>query len=225
MNVSPGAGGGRPCHGAGGVTAAWFAWMRVGLAALMLGLGAAQAAPHTILVLGDSLSAGFGVDLEQGWVALLDSRLRGRHPGWRVVNASISGDTTSSALARLPRALEVHQPDLLIVELGGNDGLQGLPLTEMRRNLAAIIKTVRQRGIKILLVGMRLPPNYGPAYTRRFHRVYADLAERHEVPLVPFFLEGVADDPKLMQEDRIHPRARAQTRMLDNLWPHLAPLL
>ncbi|NIP73248.1 MAG: arylesterase [Gammaproteobacteria bacterium] len=207
------------------MAAAWIAWTRVGLAFLLLGLGAAQAAPRTILVLGDSLSAGFGVDLERGWVALLDSRLRARHPGWRVVNASISGDTTASALARLPRALEVHQPDLVIVELGGNDGLQGLSLAEMRRNLAAIIKTVRQRGIKILLVGMRLPPNYGPAYTQRFHQIFSDLAGRHDVPLVPFFLEGVADRPQLMQEDGIHPRARAQPRMLENLWPHLVPML
>jgi acyl-CoA thioesterase-1 len=180
---------------------------------------------RVVLVLGDSLSAGYGIDTQKGWVALLQSRLRDNGLPHRVVNSSISGDTTSGALARLPRALSLHHPAIVIVELGGNDGLRGLSLQEMRENLAQIIRTVRDKGAKVLLLGMRLPPNYGTAYTEKFNAIYQQLAEAYGVPLVPFLLEGVANRPELMQDDGIHPRAAAQEQLLENVWPYLRPLL
>ncbi|MDQ2695704.1 MAG: arylesterase [Pseudomonadota bacterium] len=185
----------------------------------------AKAAEPVILVLGDSLSAAFGMPLEQGWVSLLQQRLRASGLPHRVVNASISGDTTRGGLARLPDALARHRPDIVILELGGNDGLRGLPLAEMEKNLAAMIGLSRAAGARVVLVEMRIPPNYGPVYSEKFRAVYADLARRHDLPLVPFFLDGVATDAALMQEDGIHPRADAQARLLDNVWPTLEPLL
>lgn len=178
-----------------------------------------------ILVVGDSLSAGFGLRPGEGWTSLLEARLDEEGYPHRVVNASISGDTTEGALARLPRALEIHDPALVIIELGGNDGLRGFPMEVMRDNLAAMIRLSRESGAEVLLLGMRLPPNYGPAYTGRFHQVFVDLAESREVPLVSFFLDGVALNGDLMQPDGIHPNAAAQPKLLENVWSELEPLL
>lgn len=185
----------------------------------------APAGERPVLVLGDSLSAGYGLDMEQGWVALLQQRLNQSQPPVQAINASISGDTTRGARTRLPKALEQHRPGVVIIELGGNDGLRGIGLDEMARNLRDMADLCRQQGAHVLLLGMRLPPNYGPAYSERFHAVYRQVAEQTGVALVPFFLEGVAEDRALMQPDGIHPRAEAQGRMLENVWPYLEPLL
>ncbi len=198
------------------------------LARLLLVLVFALPAPlpaATLLVLGDSLSAAWGIEREAGWVALLDARLRRAHPGWTVVNAAVSGDTTRTALGRLPALLARYRPRLVIVQLGGNDGLRGIPLAEMEANLERIVRRCRAAGARVLLAGVRLPPSYGPWYTRRFAQVYHRLAERLGVPLVPRLLEGVADDPRNLQDDGIHPRAAAQPRILGNVWPVLEPLL
>ncbi len=186
--------------------------------------GAPTATP-TILVLGDSLSAGYGIRVEQGWVALLQARLRAKGYGHRVINASSSGETTGGALARLPRALATHRPAIVIVELGGNDGMRGLPVADIRRNFDAIIRTSQQAGARILLVGMKIPPNYGAAYTRDFYGLYGDLSRQYKLSSVPFLLETVAPDENLFQEDGIHPTAAAQPRLLDEVWPHLQPML
>jgi acyl-CoA thioesterase-1 len=179
----------------------------------------------TILVLGDSLSAGFGLEARQGWVNLLRDRLSSQGFPYRVVNASISGDTTLGGLDRLPAALASYHPRIVILELGGNDGLRGLPLQAMRDNLAKAIELSQQAGAKVLLLGMQIPPNYGPAYTRGFAQVYHQLAERYAISLVPFLLAGVSEVRQLMQADNIHPTAEAQPRLLDNVWPQLKPLL
>ena len=176
-------------------------------------------------MLGDSLSAAYGIRVDQGWVALLQARLRAQGYGHRVVNASSSGETTGGALARLPRALAAHQPTIVIVELGGNDGLRGLPVGDVRANLESIIALSQQAGARILLVGMRIPPNYGPSYTRDFERLYAELASRHALPHVPFLLADVALDDDLMQDDGLHPNAAAQPRLLEAVWKPLAPML
>jgi len=178
-----------------------------------------------ILVVGDSLSAAYGIRVEQGWVALLQTRLKTQGYGHRVVNASSSGETTGGALARLPRALERHRPAVVIIELGGNDGLRGLPIADVRRNFDALISLSLATGAKVLLVGMRIPPNYGPAYAKSFDDLYGDLAREHRLPLVPFFLDGIALDDALMQDDGLHPNAAAQPRLLDMVWPRLQPLL
>ena len=178
-----------------------------------------------ILVAGDSLSAGYGIELQSGWVALLQQRLTQSGHSHRVVNASISGDTTGGGRSRLPQALRLHTPDIVIIELGANDGLRGLPLTDMRDNLAAMVKMARAAGAQVLLLGMHLPSNYGTAYTQKFHAVYLDVAKKMRVPLVPFVLDGIALDPGLMQADGLHPVAAAQPRMLNNIWPQLTPLL
>lgn len=185
----------------------------------------AVAGNRAILVLGDSLSAAHGIDQDAGWVALLRSRLDQQKWGYRVANASISGDTTHGGLTRLPAALDRYRPGLLIVELGGNDGLRGVPLRETRRNLSHIVEMAQERGIRVLLLGVRLPPNYGPVFTERFQAMYHDLAQQYDVPLVPRLLEEVATDPSLMQPDGIHPTAAAQPRLLANVWPQLKPLL
>jgi acyl-CoA thioesterase I len=192
---------------------------------LWLASGTASAPTPVILVVGDSLSAGYGIDVDDGWVALLAARLREQGYPQRVVNASISGDTTASGRTRLPAALERHRPDIVILALGANDGLRGLPLDAMRDNLAAMIRAARRSGARVLLVGIHIPTNYGKAYTERFHAVYGELAERHRLALVPFLLDGVALDPALMQADGLHPGKNAQPRLLDNVWPALAPLL
>lgn len=186
---------------------------------------AAAAEPPAILVLGDSLSAAYGMPRAEGWVGLLEQRLERRGCPYRIVNASISGETTSGALNRLPELLQRHRPAVVIVELGGNDGLRGIPVAEFRANLAAMIGQSQRAGARVLLTGIRLPVNYGPDYTQKFFAVYSDLAKKHGTALVPFFMEGVALDPALMQADGIHPNAAGQSRLLANVWPHLAPLL
>ena len=178
-----------------------------------------------VLVLGDSLSAGHGIDVNAGWVSLLQQRLQQQGYPHQLINASISGDTTGGGRARLPRALALHRPTMVVVELGANDGLRGLALTQMRANLVAMINMARAQGAQVLLVGMHLPSNYGPVYTEKFHAVYRQLARELKIPLVPFLLEGVALKPDLMQADGLHPRAVAQTRILENVWPVLQPLL
>ena len=183
------------------------------------------AGPRVLMVLGDSLSAGYGIDVRQGWVQLLQERLAQEGMVYRVVNASISGDTTSGGRVRLPQALTTHRPTIVVVELGGNDGLRGLEIGEMQRNLGQLVTQIKDSGAQALLVGMRIPPNYGLPYATRFQGIYRVVAEHFDIPLVPFLLEGVAQDPNLMQPDGIHPRAEAQPRILDNVWPHLQPLL
>ena len=186
---------------------------------------AATAPAPTILVVGDSLSAGFGIKLEQGWVALLQKKLAQEGYGHRVVNASASGETSGGAMTRLPRALAQHRPAIVILELGGNDGLRGLPVGDIRANFERMIGLATQAGARVLLIGMRMPPNYGPQYTREFDGLYAELARAHGLALVPFFLDGVALDDGLMQDDGIHPNAAAQPKLLAVVWPALRPLL
>lgn len=186
--------------------------------------GFAAPAP-TILVVGDSLSSAYGISDRQGWVSLLEDRLEDNGYPHAVVNASISGDTTRNALSRLEPTLERHEPDIVIVELGGNDGLRAFPVESIERNLADILDTIREDGAKIILAGIRIPSNYGPAYTEAFEAVYPALAERFDAALIPFFMEGVAANPDFMQDDGIHPNADAQPRLLDNVWPVLEPLL
>lgn len=178
-----------------------------------------------ILVMGDSLSAGRGIDLEDTWIALLQTRLDKEGYGYRVVNASISGDTTGNGLRRLPRALDIHQPEVVIIELGGNDGLRGLPIEVMRNNLATMIDQSRAVGAMVVLAGMLIPPNYGDEYTAEFAAVYPALAAEHATPLIPFFMEGVALDPSKMQADGIHPNEDAQPILLETVWETLAPAL
>jgi len=190
-----------------------------------LGSPSAQAETPVILVVGDSLSAAYGIRVEQGWVSLLQRRLTAEGYGHRVVNASSSGETTGGALARLPRALERHRPAVVILELGGNDGLRGLPIADVRSNFDAMIALSRDAGARILLIGMRIPPNYGPDYTTSFHSLYGELAADHQLPLVPFFLDGIALDDSLMLEDGLHPNAAAQPKLLEAVWPRLEPLL
>jgi acyl-CoA thioesterase-1 len=192
---------------------------------LLLGAPVARAEPPMVLVLGDSLSAAYGIRLEQGWVALLQDRLESKGYGHRVVNASSSGETTGGALARLPRALERHRPAIVVIELGGNDGLRGLPIAEVRANFEALIRASRDSGASVLLIGMRIPPNYGATYTKAFHELFGELATQHRLPLVPFFLDSIALDDSLMLEDGLHPNAAAQPRLLEMVWPKLEPLL
>ena len=198
-------------------------------ALLLLTLSAvyAQAKPATIVVLGDSLSAGYGMDLKQGWVQLLRERLAQQDHAsrYQVINASVSGETTQGGLSRLDTLLKTHQPEIIIVELGGNDGLRGQPIKLMRQNLTDIIKKAQAASATVLLVGMQIPPNYGARYTQLFAKVYPELAEQFNVPLVPFLLEGIALEPELMQNDGIHANTGAQTTLLDNVWPFLQPLL
>ncbi len=191
---------------------------------LLLLLPAAQGAPR-ILVLGDSLSAAHGMAQKEGWVSLLQQRLQREGYPHRVVNASISGETSSGALARLPRELDIHAPHIVLIELGGNDGLRGLSLEALEANLAAMIEMVLDRGAKPLLIGMRLPPNYGPAFTGRFAALFPALARRYNIPLAPFLLEGLASKRAFFQADGIHPNAAAQPLMLENVWSRLRELL
>jgi len=184
-----------------------------------------SAGDRTILILADSLSASYGIPVDQGWVSLLEQRLQAQGYNYRVVNASISGDTTRGARDRLDGILAGLRPDITIVELGGNDGLRGIPPAEIRANLAAITERLIREGSRILLIPMLLPPNYGPAYNERFQSIYRRLAEHDNVTLGQFILKGIADNPRLMQDDGIHPRAEAQVLMLDNIWPQLKPML
>lgn len=178
----------------------------------------------SVLVIGDSISAGYGMAVEETWVNLLQQRLDERGE-YQVINASISGNTTTMGVGRTPALLKKHQPDIVIIELGGNDGLQGHPLQVMESNLNRMVQLSRDAGADVLLVGIQIPPNYGPRYTREFSAVFSTVAEAHQVPLVPFILEGVATVDDLMQRDGIHPNAEAQPLLLENVWPYLEPLL
>jgi acyl-CoA thioesterase-1 len=186
---------------------------------------AANPSPRTIVVLGDSLSAGYGLKIDQGWVRLLEQRLAAQGYEYRVVNASVSGETTQGGVARLPRMLDLHKPAIVIVELGGNDGLRGLPLAASRENLKRAIELARKANAKVVLVGMVIPPNYGPRYGQEFRDMFATLAKQYQLAFVPFFLDKVALEPALMQNDGIHPNAKGQPQLLENLWPRLKPLL
>ena len=174
---------------------------------------------------GDSISAAYGIELEAGWVALLQDRLRAQGKPHQVVNASVSGETSAGGRARLPALLARETYALVVLELGGNDGLRGLSLAQTEANLRAMIEAARAAGAQVLLLGMHLPPNYGATYTEAFAAIYPKLAQALDIALVPFLLEGVATDPALMLPDRIHPRAAAQPRLLDKVWPVLVPLL
>lgn len=198
-------------------------WLLSGCLGLLLLVQ--NAAAGTLLVVGDSISAAFGLETRQGWVSLLAERLQREAPQWQVVNASVSGDTSAGGLARLPALLEDHRPQLVLIELGGNDGLRGQPPARLQQNLAGMIARSREAGAQVVLLGMRLPPNYGQRYASAFEQVYLDLAQKKEVLLVPFFLEGVGGVAGLMQADGIHPAAEAQPILLENLWPTLRPLL
>ncbi len=198
------------------------------LGASVPAFGAMAAAPAKILVLGDSLSAEYGLARGAGWVALLQQRLAAQGPSASVVNASISGDTTSGGRSRLPALLSAHHPTHLIIELGGNDALRGLSLAMTKDNLAEMARAAQASGARVLLLGMQVPPNYGSAYTREFQLLFAQVAKTQRVALVPFLLQGVADRPDAenwFQADRIHPRAQAHPIMLDNVWAQLQPLL
>ena len=197
---------------------------------LLLGLmvlfgSVARAESPVILVLGDSLSAGYGIPVEKGWVNLLQRRLVERGFPYRVVNASISGDTTSGGLSRLPAAPELHRPAIVVLELVANDGLRGQPPMAMSRNLSRMIERSQQAGARVLLAEMRIPPNYGPLYAQKFQATFGELAQHYAIPLIPFLLDGVAGNPALIQDDGLHPRAEAQPRILDNVWAVLEPAL
>jgi acyl-CoA thioesterase I len=179
----------------------------------------------TILVYGDSLSAAYGIAEKRGWVALLGERLKRERPDYSVVNASISGETSSGGLGRMAQTLARHKPAVLVLELGANDGLRGLPVAQMKQNLSAMIRQAQKAGARVLLVGMRVPPNYGPEYTREFAAAFAGLARQHRTALVPFLFEGMGENLALFQPDRIHPSEAAQPLLLDNVWKGLGPLL
>lgn len=190
--------------------------------------GWALASSCSLLIVGDSLSSGYGLAQGQGWVDLLDARLKKAAPQWRVVNASITGDTTQNGLLRLKPALDRHRPQGVLIELGGNDALRGLPLNMTRDNLTTMARAAREAGAKVLLVGMEMPPNYGAKYAQEFRDVFSGVAKAEKTGLVPFFLKGVADGPeplKLFQADRIHPNEAAHPLMLANVWPALRKLL
>jgi len=178
-----------------------------------------------LLVVGDSLSAAYKIPVEKGWVHLLAERLEQRGYDYRVVNASTPGDTSAAGLARLPDELKRYRPAIVVIEFGGNDGLQGLSPDQMRSNLAQMVTLSQRAGAKVLLIGVRVPPNYGPVFAKRFESVYREVAKKKNVPLVPELMAGVATHPELMQERGIHPRAKAEPKLLDNVWPALEPLL
>lgn len=189
---------------------------------------AVSSQPPALLIVGDSLSAEYGLRRGTGWVALLEQRLQAEKRLWRVVNASISGDTTSGGRSRLPALLRQHQPKVVVIELGGNDALRGLPLNMTQDNLAHMARISREAGARVLVLGMQMPPNYGARYAEQFAQLFATVAKEEKTALVPFFLEGVAngsDPTALFQPDRIHPSEAAQPRMLDNVWPELSKLL
>jgi len=211
----------------------WLAHCSAAVAALvasaaMPSFGAVAAKAQTILVVGDSLSAEYGLQRGSGWVALMSDRMSREHPGAVVVNASISGDTTAGGLARLPALLRQHRPSLVILELGGNDALRGLPIDTTRSNLVEMARLAKAVGAKVLILGMQLPPNYGRSYGERFAALFAEVAKSQGTALVPFMLKGVADIPQseaMFQADRIHPLASAHPIILGNVWPVLEPLL
>lgn len=196
------------------------------LAALfMLCAASAHSAPKTVLVLGDSLSAEYGLARGAGWVALLEQKLQGQKIEARIVNASVSGETTSGGRTRLPALLSKHQPSIVVIELGANDGLRGLPVAAAEANLRTMVKDARGAGAQVLLVGMRMPPNYGRDYADKFFAMFGTLSRDTKAPLAPFMLDGVAEKNELFQADRMHPLAAAHPIILGNIWPHLLPLL
>jgi acyl-CoA thioesterase I len=186
---------------------------------------AVHGAGQTIVVVGDSLSSGYGIAAEQSWVAMLEDRLRSEGYGYQVVNASIAGDTSAGGLARLPRLLEAHDPGLVVIELGGNDGLRGQPVATLRDNLAKMVELSKESGADVVLAGIQMPPNYGQTYSRALAAVYPELAARFDAPLIEFILEGVALNRELMQSDGIHPNAAGQKVVFANVWRVLGPLL
>ena len=192
----------------------------------MLLAGGAQAAPQKpVLVFGDSLSSAYGIAQSRGWVALLGERLKRELPDYIVVNESISGETSAGGRARIDTALARHKPAIVVLELGANDGLRGLPILQMKQNLAAMIEQSQKAGARVLLLGMKLPPNYGPDYTQSFEAAFGELARRHRTALVPFLLEDIAEQADLFQPDRIHPTEAAQPLMLERVWKALRPLV
>lgn len=201
-------------------------WLSKIALVVYLAVGLVSAAfAQTVLVVGDSISAAYGLETQQGWVALLEQKIKQANISARVVNASISGDTTAGGLQRLPQLLAEHQPSLVVLELGGNDGLRGLSLDAMRANLQQMIELAKAQQAQVVLLGMQLPPNYGPRYTQNFAKVYQQLATEHEIRLVPFFLEGIGGVAGMMQADGIHPVAEAQPILLANVWPILEQVL
>ncbi len=196
------------------------------LVVLLVAAFSARAETPVILVFGDSISAGYGLShVDQGWVELLRAKLKDEGYGYQVVNASVSGETTAGGLARLPRALAQHHPQIAILELGGNDGLRALPVAQMRTNLAQMVDLSATAGARVLLLGMRIPPNYGPQFTEQFRQVFVDVARDKKLASVPFLLTDIALSPSLMQADGVHPNELGQPKLLENVWPALKPLL
>lgn len=185
----------------------------------------ASAPERTLLVYGDSLSAAYGLRADQGWVVLLQKRLQDEGYGYQVVNASVSGETTAGGRTRLARALAQHKPAVVVLELGANDGLRGLPLTDAKENLEAMVDASRHSGARVLLLGILIPPNYGPKYSAGFADMYKQIAAEQKLPLVPFLLDGVALNPSLMQQDGLHPTAEGEPRVMENVWRYLHPVL
>ena len=195
------------------------------LLAASLFAGTPAFAARTLMVFGDSLSAAYNLDLEQGWVRIVARRIEAAKLPWTVVNASITGETTAGGLRRIPEDLRLHKPSIVLIELGANDALRGQPVAGMRRNLEEIVRQVKQARAEPVLVGMMIPPNYGIDYAAQFHGMYGALAKKSDAALVPFLLEGMADKPELFQADQLHPTAAAQERIADNVWKALEPLL
>lgn len=202
-----------------------FSWLPSISLVLMSLVSFNSNATQTILVFGDSLSAAYGIDKSHGWVNLLQKELVEKHYDYKVINASISGETTAGGLSRIQQQLEQHQPNIVILALGANDGLRGLEIKQIKSNLEKIIKKGQNAKAKILLLGIKIPPNYGFTYTRQFEQIYVDLAKVHKLSFRPFFLEGISGEPSLNQEDGIHPNAQAQPLIVDNIWSALSTLL
>ncbi|MEE4245183.1 MAG: arylesterase [Kangiellaceae bacterium] len=199
----------------------WFSRILLTVITIYTSLATSQ----TLLILGDSLSASYNIPQESGWVSLLSNRLDKEYPTIKVMNASIAGETTRNALKRLPAIIEKHKPSYVIIELGGNDGLRGFDLKSVKNNLKKMIELSQQSGAKVLLTGIHIPPNYGKAYTELFYRTYLQLSKEYNTGFVPFILEGIGGNAKLMQGDGIHPKADAQPLVLDNMWPHIDKML
>ena len=203
----------------------FLALLRKALLAASLLVASPAFAAGTVLVFGDSLSAAYGIASQQGWVHLLGERIARAGLPWRVVNASVSGETTAGGLRRLPEDLKRHKPSIAVIELGANDALRGQPVAAIRSNLEQMIRLAREARAEPVLVGIMIPPNYGIDYAREFSGLYAELAKKHKVALVPFLLEGIADKPDMFQADQLHPTAPAQARILENVWSALEPKL
>jgi len=199
--------------------------LAIAIASLASGTVRAAKAPPTLLVLGDSISAGYGLTPGQGWVSLLKARLTDQRYPHRVINASISGDTTAGGLARLPALIKEYKPAVVVLELGGNDALRGQPLAQTRANLDAMVARAKKSGAQVLLLGMKLPPNYGPRYVREFDQAYQDVANTQRIAFVPYLFDGFGENMAMFQADRIHPTSEAQARILEIVWPTLKPLL